>query len=70
MSEAFPKHSNERCYVMRCLSDVTVFPEECVISLHNTSETVKARLTASYYHMPAYITYGLLASGIWILQVF
>jgi len=41
MSETFPEHSNERCSVVGCLSDITVFPKECVVSLYNTSEAVK-----------------------------
>ena len=47
MSKTFPEHSNERCNVVGCLSDVTVFSEEGVVPLHNTSEAVKAYMHVS-----------------------
>ena len=55
MSETFPEHSNERRNVVRCLSDVTVFPEEGVVPLHNTSEAVKERNACMRFNVPSVV---------------
>lgn len=41
MSKTFPKHSDKRGNIVRCLLDVTVLPEQSVIPLHNTPEAMK-----------------------------
>lgn len=50
MSETFPKYSNEGCDVVRCLSDVTVFPEEGVVPLHYTPEAVNQQNIKFLFH--------------------
>ena len=48
MSETFPEYSNEGRDIVWCLSDITVFPEEGVISLHYAPEAVNQQDTSFY----------------------